>query len=365
MAAIEVITSKRRTTTFVDPRTNQPRTVELLVWNETVANLTLMALGSSAPEILLAVIETVRQLGKPPSADGLGPSTIVGSAAFNLLVILAICVIAIPNGERRSIKEFGVFTVTAISSIFAYVWLLFVLSWNTEDVVDLWEAIVTLIFFPILVVASYYQDRGWCKSRTGHGKPKVSPQAWVTGTGGMGAGGYGGELRVTSHSTLDDDMRASHLGGRNGDSSSTRYNPGHDPTAAGRRSSTAGLLHQPQRMSTAMYRINGIRRFTGNAPVYVPKSKLHEMEADIRSKAQRELEEQHRREGGRKADADGEGAGEGKEGEEGEATSIVTFSCATCGVQENDQNVVLLVRRSGTLDTQVKFEPAAAMCSLT
>jgi solute carrier family 8 (sodium/calcium exchanger) len=29
------------------------------VWNPTVANLTLMALGSSAPEILLSVIETV------------------------------------------------------------------------------------------------------------------------------------------------------------------------------------------------------------------------------------------------------------------------------------------------------------------
>lgn len=27
------------------------------VWNETVSNLTLMALGSSAPEILLSVIE--------------------------------------------------------------------------------------------------------------------------------------------------------------------------------------------------------------------------------------------------------------------------------------------------------------------
>lgn len=27
------------------------------IWNETVSNLTLMALGSSAPEILLSVIE--------------------------------------------------------------------------------------------------------------------------------------------------------------------------------------------------------------------------------------------------------------------------------------------------------------------
>jgi len=30
--------------------------IEIEVWNETVANLTLMALGSSAPEILLSVL---------------------------------------------------------------------------------------------------------------------------------------------------------------------------------------------------------------------------------------------------------------------------------------------------------------------
>ena len=29
------------------------------IWNETVSNLTLMALGSSAPEILLSVIEVL------------------------------------------------------------------------------------------------------------------------------------------------------------------------------------------------------------------------------------------------------------------------------------------------------------------
>jgi solute carrier family 8 (sodium/calcium exchanger) len=32
------------------------------VWNPTVANLTLMALGSSAPEILLNVIQCVSEL---------------------------------------------------------------------------------------------------------------------------------------------------------------------------------------------------------------------------------------------------------------------------------------------------------------
>jgi len=33
-----------------------------MVWNETVANLTLMALGSSAPEILLSVLQTLKDL---------------------------------------------------------------------------------------------------------------------------------------------------------------------------------------------------------------------------------------------------------------------------------------------------------------
>lgn len=37
--------------------------ISVLVWNPTVANLTLMALGSSAPEIMLAAIETMMNLG--------------------------------------------------------------------------------------------------------------------------------------------------------------------------------------------------------------------------------------------------------------------------------------------------------------
>jgi len=36
------------------------------VWNATVANLTLMALGSSMPEIFLAVLETVTLLEACP-----------------------------------------------------------------------------------------------------------------------------------------------------------------------------------------------------------------------------------------------------------------------------------------------------------
>ena len=65
--------------------------------NDTVANMSLMALGSSAPEIMLNVLDIL--LGDFFIGD-LGPSTIVGSAAFNLMVILAICVMAVDEPKK-------------------------------------------------------------------------------------------------------------------------------------------------------------------------------------------------------------------------------------------------------------------------
>lgn len=71
----------------------------MFFWNATVANLTLMALGSSAPEILLAVLETCTNLGQCPGE--LGASTIVGSASFNLLVISGLSIYAVsPESEE-------------------------------------------------------------------------------------------------------------------------------------------------------------------------------------------------------------------------------------------------------------------------
>lgn len=76
--------------------------IERQIWNGTVANLTLMALGSSAPEILLSVISTCKDIEAIPPE--LGPSTIVGSAAFNLLCISGVSIIGV-GGEDDEIKK--------------------------------------------------------------------------------------------------------------------------------------------------------------------------------------------------------------------------------------------------------------------
>ena len=91
-----------------DDEAGQPVQREVLIWNETVANLTLLALGSSAPEILLAVIEAINDLisGRTQTSN-LGFYTIVGSAAFNLLLITGICIVSIPSPEYKKIEQFG------------------------------------------------------------------------------------------------------------------------------------------------------------------------------------------------------------------------------------------------------------------
>lgn len=164
------------------------------VWNPTVANLTLMALGSSAPEIMLSVIETVTNLGGCPGE--LGASCIVGSAAFNLLMISAVSVIAInesndtdpdrddslPVGVKK-INDMGVFSVTTVSSMFAYIWMYLVLR---DQKVEVWEAVLTLIFFFILIISAFaadkYREKNEAKNKVLNGeeeedKPVIQYQA--------------------------------------------------------------------------------------------------------------------------------------------------------------------------------------------
>jgi solute carrier family 8 (sodium/calcium exchanger) len=155
MEAIEVITSQTRVRQLEDKETGKTIQVEEQVWNPTIANLTLMALGSSAPEILLAVIEALGTLGEP--AGPLGAATIVGSAAFNLLVISAVAVVAVDAPKK--IRDVGVFATTAIFSIFAYCWLYVCLVTATPEIVTRQEAWLTILFFCILVGLAFAADR--------------------------------------------------------------------------------------------------------------------------------------------------------------------------------------------------------------
>merc|ERR1711970_358594 len=156
MESIEMITAQEKEVSVKDRRTGKTQVIIVKVWNETVANLTLMALGSSAPEIMLSVIEI---WAKNFKAGDLGPGTIVGSAAFNLFMIIGLCQYVIPDDEVRKIKHLRVFFVTATWSVFAYIWLYLILGPISYGKVEVWEGVVTFLFFPATVYTAFIADR--------------------------------------------------------------------------------------------------------------------------------------------------------------------------------------------------------------
>ncbi|XP_077400665.1 sodium/calcium exchanger 1-like isoform X1 [Vanacampus margaritifer] len=217
MSSIEVITSQEKEITIKRPN-GETTTATVRIWNETVSNLTLMALGSSAPEILLSVIEVC---GHNFSAGALGPSTIVGSAAFNMFVIIALCVYVVPDGETRKIKHLRVFFVTAAWSIFAYIWLYLILSVFSPGEVEIWEAVLTFLFFPFCVVQAWVADRRLLVYKYTRKRYRADKHRGVIieteggpdlgGGGALGQGGFtkmdmlelDGQMALNCHSALD------------------------------------------------------------------------------------------------------------------------------------------------------------------
>ncbi|XP_028329678.1 solute carrier family 8 member 4b isoform X3 [Gouania willdenowi] len=220
MSSIEVITSQEKEITIKRPN-GETTTATVRIWNETVSNLTLMALGSSAPEILLSVIEVC---GHGFEAGSLGPSTIVGSAAFNMFVIIALCVWVVPDGETRKIKHLRVFFVTAAWSIFAYIWLYLILSVFSPGEVEVWEAVLTFLCFPLCVVQAWVADRRlliykYVRKRYRADKSRgiiIETEGGADGgiDGALGPGGFtkmdmlelDGQIALNSHSGMDGGM---------------------------------------------------------------------------------------------------------------------------------------------------------------
>ncbi|CAG7732673.1 unnamed protein product [Allacma fusca] len=258
MGSIEKITSKTRKIYLSTGKDSEPEVLEVRIWNDTVANLTLMALGSSAPEILLSVIEIV---GNGFKAGDLGPGTIVGSAAFNLLAISAVCVIAIPNGEGRSIRLINVFLITSVFSLFAYIWLLIVLIFVTPSRVDSWEAILTFLFFPLLVLIAWWADRGWKCGKRVHTAEDQQIELGITN------GSPGGECeQMLAHKKLFNEDGTLNKEGLIEFYKELRKYP--DLTDADAATLAATKLIDNQHHSRLWYRIGACRDLTGSRKIH-------------------------------------------------------------------------------------------------
>lgn len=243
MGAIEAITSKKKR---VLVKGYSDKKVTVKVWNDTVANLTLLALGSSAPEILLSCIELI---GEDLYAGKLGPGTIVGSAAFNLLMIIAVCIASIPDGEVRAIKDTGVFAITAIFSIFAYLWLIVIIVFVTPDFVGIEEGLLTFIFFFILVVTAYLIDIG-CFSSSSKRAESLTPKVVAAALSKEELAEYAQNIRQSAANEMTDDEVMQVLERETAEPKSRafyRVQATREMTGAKRiRSSTSGTSNNPK-----------------------------------------------------------------------------------------------------------------------
>ncbi|XP_036358407.1 sodium/calcium exchanger 3 isoform X7 [Octopus sinensis] len=333
MCSIERITSKTRKIRVADSsKPNGFHEVEVKVWNDTVANLSLLALGTSAPEILLSVIEI---LGNGFCAGALGPSTIVGSAAFNLFVISGICIMTIPNGEFRRIKSMRVFGITSFFCLFSYMWLAIVLLASSPNEVELWEAIVTFLYFPLLILIAYLVDRKCCieDKSTGIYEIAMAPEAKVDAPKdkqlGKGSKGSEEEPLDKPESTEENVFLLARDLARTQDITQTD---------AGRLA--AATLAERQSHGRGWYRINANRSMTGGqklTPIVMEAFKeLHE---DLKLP-------QEEREALRVRRA--------KDHSEGGKKAVVEFTASGVAVLESEKKVRVGIRRTGKMDIPVQ-----------
>lgn len=348
MCAIERITSKtKRLTLSAQVPGGQPDIIEVKVWNETVANLTLMALGSSAPEILLAIIEIV---GSGFIAGDLGPGTIVGSAAFNLLVITAVCVVSIPANEIRTIRMIKVFGITAFFSVFAYLWLLVVLMGSSPNIVELWEAILTLLFFPLLVFLAYAADTGifWPGARKRSAQKQLELQTTAdiskhanNAVGPATPGGGPARREFFPNGELNRENLLEFI-------REIRKHPGlTDEDAA---CLAAAKLAEQQHHTRMWYRVGAIRDLTGG----------RRTKPSINEKLQHKLDQEVREMFALAAqdEADTKAADEVEQGKllkpvpepENKNVATIEFNASSCAVLEKAGKVDVLIRRKGKLD---------------
>eukprot|EP00850_Spirogloea_muscicola_P003048 SM000012S25310 [mRNA] locus=s12:228229:231058:- [translate_table: standard] len=197
MAAMEAIARRR----VVVPASRGCPAAVAPAWNGTLADISLLALGTCAPQISLALLDALQQLGTN-DGGGLGPGTIVGGAAFNLFPILAVCVLVPKKGTVKRIANYGVFVVELLWSLWAYLWLLVILKFSSPNVVTVWEAAVTVLHMPVLMLHAYAEDQRW---------PYASISTWIDRGGPQAVDLAAGENNVivaSYPSRMDRDRQA-------------------------------------------------------------------------------------------------------------------------------------------------------------
>ncbi|XP_057206106.1 sodium/potassium/calcium exchanger 3 isoform X1 [Triplophysa rosa] len=133
------------------------RICENLQLSEDVAGATFMAAGSSAPELFTSLIGVFITKGD------LGVGTIVGSAVFNILVIIGVC--GIFSGQTISLTWWPLFRDSTyyILSVLALILIIY------DEKVIWWETILLISMYGVYILIMRFNSQiwGWVEQRFG------------------------------------------------------------------------------------------------------------------------------------------------------------------------------------------------------
>ncbi|XP_073676946.1 sodium/potassium/calcium exchanger 3 isoform X2 [Garra rufa] len=130
---------------------------ENLNLSEDVAGATFMAAGSSAPELFTSLIGVFITKGD------LGVGTIVGSAVFNILVIIGVC--GIFSGQTITLTWWPLFrdSLYYILSVLALILVIY------DEKVIWWETIILISMYGVYILIMKFNSQiwGWVEQRFG------------------------------------------------------------------------------------------------------------------------------------------------------------------------------------------------------
>jgi len=230
----------------------------------------------------------------------------VGSAAFNLLCITAVCMVSIPAGETRKIKEVPVYAVTSSFSVFAYIWILIVLQGFSPDEVTVVEACITFAFFPLLAMLAFAVDKGYFSR---HETEEIIP--------------VGKEMSKDELARLEAEIRRIHGASELTDDQITKF------------------VRYSAPVSRAKYRIAATRSMTGSKRVHVPQL------------AERPFADLPRKKMSSVAPCDLQLSNDASN----QGTPNFTFQYPKCAVLENAKKLEIMVCRQGdaSMPSAVKY----------
>ena len=112
-----------------------------------VAGATFMAVGSSAPELFIAIIALL----KPGNHAALGMGTIVGSAIFNILVIIGVSVVVKKAilAWQPVIRDVLFYTLSILTLLLVF----------RDGVISLYEAIIFVVMYVIYIFLVFYWQK--------------------------------------------------------------------------------------------------------------------------------------------------------------------------------------------------------------